>query len=347
MDTSQEVGATKVSRMLIIAAAFVIVIAGMRSAQSLLVPFLLSIFISIICGPVLFWLKKKGLSTSLALVTVIITILAAGLLITALVGTSIHSFSQSLPFYQEKLAQKMAALAVFLGDHGVEISDSRIVDYIDPGAAMGLASNILSGLGNMLSNTFLILLTVILILLEASSFSVKLHKAFGSSENSLETFNKFIANVNSYMAIKTWMSLASGILVAIWLYILGVDFPLLWGFLAFLLNYVPNIGSIIAAVPAVLLALIQHGSLTALLAAAGFLTFNMVIGNFIEPRYLGRGLGLSTLVIFLSLVFWGWVLGPVGMFLSVPLTMTVKIALSTNKETKWVNILLGTADDSA
>lgn len=347
METSQKiVEQVNASRMLIIAASFVIVIAGMKSAQSILVPFLLSIFIAIICGPMLMWLKKKGLSTGIALLAVILAVLIAGALIGALIGTSVHDFSQLLPLYQERLTEKTAGFVTFLNRFGFKISDKLILQYIDPGAAMGLASNIFSGLGNMLSNTFLILLTVIFILLEASGFPAKMQAAFGSAKNSSGKIDTFIANVNSYMAIKTWVSLGTGALVAIWLFILGVDFPLLWGVLAFLFNYVPNIGSIIAAVPAVLLALIQRGSTTALLAAAGYVVFNIVIGNVIEPRFMGRGLGLSTLVVFLSLVFWGWVLGPVGMFLSIPLTMTVKIALSTNKETQWVNILLGTSSDS-
>lgn len=121
----------------------------------------------------------------------------------------------------------------------------------------------------------------------------------------------------------------------------GIDYALLWGVLAFLLNFVPNIGSIIAAVPAVLLALIQLGPFSALMTAMGYLIANMVMGNIIEPRYMGKGLGLSTLVVFLSLVFWGWVLGPVGMLLSVPLTMLMKIALESSDETRWLAILMG------
>jgi AI-2 transport protein TqsA len=347
MITNQEAKQANVSRMLIVAASFVIVVAGMRAAQSILVPFLLSVFISIICGPMLVWLKKKGFSAGLALITVIMAVLAVSVLIGALVGNSIHDFSQSVPFNQERLSQKTTDLVNFLSKFGVELSDNAIIEYMDPGAAMGLASVMLSGLGNMLSNTFLILLTVIFILMEASSFPAKMQAAFGSTAKSLESFDSFFAKVNSYMVIKTWMSLATGVLVAIWLYIIGVDFPILWGVLAFLFNYVPNIGSLIAAVPPILLALVQNGSTTALLAAAGYVVFNIIIGNVIEPRFMGRGLGLSTLVVFLSLVFWGWVLGPVGMFLSVPLTMTVKIALATNKETQWVNILLGAESGSS
>jgi predicted PurR-regulated permease PerM len=120
-----------------------------------------------------------------------------------------------------------------------------------------------------------------------------------------------------------------------------VDYPVLWGVLAFLLNYVPNIGSILAGIPAVLLGFLQHGSLTALVLISGYAGVNIVMGNLIEPRFMGRGLGLSTLIVFLSLIFWGWVLGPVGMLLSIPLTMIVKIALESNKDTAWISVILG------
>jgi predicted PurR-regulated permease PerM len=122
--------------------------------------------------------------------------------------------------------------------------------------------------------------------------------------------------------------------------VLNVDYPLLWGLLAFLLNYVPNIGSIIAAVPATLLALIQLGPTTALLTVSGYALVNIVLGNMIEPRFMGKGLGLSTLVVFISLAFWGWVLGPVGMLLSVPLTMILKIALAGNSTTRWISTMM-------
>lgn len=132
---------------------------------------------------------------------------------------------------------------------------------------------------------------------------------------------------------------------AAWLALFGVDQYVLWGFLAFLLNYVPNIGSIIAAVPAVLLALVQGGFDLALWATLGYVIVNVVVGNVIEPRIMGQGLGLSTLVVLLSLVFWGYILGPVGMLLSIPLTMMVKIGLEGNEQTQWVSILLGPAEE--
>ena len=144
------------------------------------------------------------------------------------------------------------------------------------------------------------------------------------------------------MGIKTWTSLITGGTITIAMLALGVNYPVLWGLLAFLLNYVPNIGSILAAVPAVLLAFLQYDLKTAAIAAVVYLAVNLLVGNLLEPRWMGRGLGLSTLVVFVSLVFWGWVLGPVGMVISVPLTMAVKIALEGNEESRWVAILLGT-----
>jgi len=126
----------------------------------------------------------------------------------------------------------------------------------------------------------------------------------------------------------------------LWLGIQGVDYLVLWALLAFLLNFIPNIGSIIAAIPAVLLSFVQFGFTGAGITALGFFIVNIVMGNIIEPRYMGKGLGLSTLVVFLSLLFWGWVLGPVGMLLSIPLTMIVKLALEANQETRWIGVLL-------
>ncbi len=326
---------------LITAAAFVIVIAGMRAAQSLLVPFLLSVFLAVICSPPLFWLKRRGVPTSCAVLIVVVGILAVGLFIAALVGTSLGDFSDSLPFYEARLKEETAALLGWLKRLGLKVPEAQVSDSFDLVATMRLAAGVLAALGKVLTNAFLIVLTVVFILFEASSFPAKLRLALGESWASRASFEKFTHNLRRYMAIKTCVSAVTGIAVALWLTVLGVDYALLWGVLAFLLNYVPNIGSIIAGVPAVLLAFIQHGTGSAALAAVGYLVINLVIGNLVEPRFMGRGLGLSTLVVFLSLVFWGWVLGPVGMLLSVPLTVSVKIALDSSEETRWIAVLLG------
>ncbi len=328
------------TRFLFVCASFIVVVAGMRAAEALLVPFLLSAFIAIMCLPPLFWLRHKGLPPSAAVLLVVMAVMLLGLGIAAFIGTSLNDFSRSLPFYQTRLQEETSTLLDWLRGFGIDVPALVLRDYLDPGAAMKMIGSTLAGLGGMLTNGFLILLTVIFILMEASGLPAKLHAAMGDATTSLESFARFSAGVQRYLAIKTSVSLVTGIAIFAWLAILDIDYPLLWGLLAFLFNYIPNIGSIIAAVPAILLALIQFGPTQALLVALGYGAVNVVVGNLIEPRFMGRGLGLSTLVVFLSLVFWGWVLGPVGMLLSVPLTMIVKIALENSADTRWLAILL-------
>jgi predicted PurR-regulated permease PerM len=153
-------------------------------------------------------------------------------------------------------------------------------------------------------------------------------------------FQTIRANVNRYMGLKALISLATGVSIWILLALIGVDFPGTWGLLAFFLNFIPAIGSIIAAVPAVLWALIQLGLTSAVLTVLAYLVVNIVIGNFLDPRIIGKKLGLSPLVVIISLIFWGWVLGPVGMLLSVPLTMIIKIALASSDNTRWFAVML-------
>jgi predicted PurR-regulated permease PerM len=262
----------------------------------------------------------------------------------ALAAQSAGEFLDRVPFYQARLNDLLQALAARLEPLGVELSTELLTGYLNPGTALAMAGNALRGLGGVLSNGLLILLTVIFILAEASSFPAKLRAVLADPDRDMPYFARFAANVNRYIAIKTTVSVATGVIIGVALALLGVDFPVLWGLLAFLLNYVPNIGSIIAAVPAVLLALVQLGPGTALVTAAIYVAVNMVMGNGVEPRFMGRGLGLSTLVVFLSLVFWGWLLGPVGMLLSVPLTMTAKIALEAKASSRWLAHLLGPAE---
>jgi AI-2 transport protein TqsA len=278
-----------------------------------------------------------------AVLSIIVGIIGLGLLLTVVVGTSVTDFSRTLPFYQERLSAKTAGLISFLQGLGLDVSKELITDYFDPGKLMKVAGDTLTGLSGLLSNILFIMLTVIFILLEASGFPQKLRAAVKDPEESLGRLSTFTESVNRYLAIKTFTSLMTGVLIWIWLWILGVNYALLWGLLAFLFNYVPNIGSFIAAIPAILMAFIQLDARAGLLASLGYIAVNVAVGSVIEPRFMGRGLGLSTLVVFLSLGFWGWVLGPVGMVLSVPLTMIVKIALESSEETRWVAVILGPA----
>lgn len=332
-------------RLLVILAALVIVIAGLRAAESILVPFLLSAFIATIAASPLHWLQQRGAPTGLALLAVIALIVVGGTALGALIGSSVQEFTASIPFYEQRLRALGVQGVELLNNWGFEISRDLLLGQFDPGFAMRTVGRVMAGLGSVLSNTFLILLTVIFILLEARSFPRKLGDVLEDPQASLPRFHAFASTMNRYMAIKTTISLITGLLVYLLNLMLGVDFAILWGVTAFLLNYVPNIGSVIAAVPAVLLASVQLGVTEALLLLAGYFAINTLMGNAIEPRFMGRGLGLSTLVVWLSLVFWGWALGPVGMLLSVPLTVTLRIALENQPSTHWIAVLLGPADD--
>ncbi len=331
---------------LINAASFVIVMTGIRFASPIIVPFLLSVFIAFICSAPLFWLKDKGVPTVIAISIIIIGIIIISLLMGILAGGSIDKFSLALPSYQAGLHEQTTGLITWLGEKGFNISAQRVLEHFDPGKIMQLSAKLFSGLGGILTNTFMILLTVFFILLEASSFSKKLRIILKDTKTSLANFDKIAGSIKYYLAIKTLTGVATGVLVAAWLTVQGVDFPILWGLLAFLFNYVPNIGSIIAAIPAVLLALIQFGIVSCLLSLLGYVLINIIIGSIIEPRIMGRRVGLSTLIVFLSLVFWGWILGLVGMLLSVPLTIILKIALENNDNTRWIAVLLGSEESA-
>jgi len=334
-------GLSPVLSVLLIFASVAILIAGMRAAAPLLTPFLLAIFIAVLTAPPLFFLRRRGFPTWAALSVVVAALLAAGGVLTVIIGGSLNDFSANLPEYEARLRQQVGELLAWLRGFGIDVPREAFTSLLDPAEAMHLAGQMLSGLGGLLANAFLILLTVVFLLFEASQMPDKLRAALKRPEKPLQRLEAIASNINRYMAIKTLTSLLTGAGVALWLGFLGVDFPLLWGLVAFLLNFVPNIGSIIAAIPAVLLALVQLGLGSALWSALGYLLINGLVGNVLEPRVMGRGLGLSTLVVFVSLVFWGWVLGPVGMFLSVPLTMSLKIALDSSPETRPVAVLLG------
>ena len=324
-------------------AAFVVVVAGIKAAEELMVPFLLAAFLATIAATPVFWMARHRVPVGLAIAGVVAALIAVLLGVGAVVASSVDDFREQMPFYGERLNSLVASGTALALRLGIDLSEVSALDGLDPSQAFTLAGNMLAGFGNVLSNGFLILLTVIFILGEASSFPAKLKAVLKVPERDLPHFRRFAENVNRYIAIKTAISAATGIVVWLAMWIIGVDFPALWGLLAFLLNYVPTIGSLIAAAPPVLLALVQLGAWHAAAVAAVFAVTNVGFGNVVEPRFMGRGLGLSTLVVFLSLVFWGWMLGPVGMLLSVPLTMTLKIALEANPGTTWLALLLGPA----
>lgn len=331
------------------AAAVVVLIAGLKAAADLVVPFLLAVFITIIAAPPMHWLERHRVPRFLALILVLAVVVAVAVALGGIVAVSMETFTDNLPEYQARLRGILEGLLASLHRLGIDAPrlDEVLQEHIDPGAAMQLAARSFEGLRNTLTNSFLILLTVVFMLLEARTLPVKLRAISSDPDAALPLLHAIGHNINHYLGIKTATSLLTGLSAAGWVALVGVDFPVLWGTVAFLLNFIPTIGSVIAAIPPVLLALVQIDLSAALWVALGYLVINNLIGSFLEPRVMGRGLGLSPLVVFVSMVFWGWVLGPVGMFLSVPLTNAASIALAAHRGTRWISVLLGPAPETA
>jgi AI-2 transport protein TqsA len=329
------------TRILVIAATLVIIIWGINQAQSVLVLFLVSFFLAVVGTVPILWMEKKRVPSVAAVLIVVATMVTLLLGIGVVVGASLNNFSNALPFYQTRIHDMLFTLKALLASKGIVITDKVLLGYVNPGAVMNLTASLFTALSSVLSNILLILFTVMFILLEASSFPGKLRSVLDKPLAAFPQVTRFVHEIKHYVVIKTLINLIGATLITIWLSILGVDFPILWGFLAFLLHFVPTVGSIVAAVPAVLLALIQLGGGSAALTAAGYLVIGMILGNVVEPKIMGRRLGMSTLVVFISLIFWGNILGVVGALLCVPLTMTVKLACEANEHTQWIADLLG------
>jgi predicted PurR-regulated permease PerM len=329
------------SRFILIAAAVVIIVWSLVQAQSVVVSFLVSLFLAVLATPPVLWLERKKLPVALAVSLVVVGLILFLLLIGAVVGTSINSFYDALPQYQARIGERVDAFRNFLASRRIAPPEKLLGKYLNPQEVMTLTAGLFMRLGAAFSNIVLIVLTVIFILLEAASFPVKLRAVLGDPMQVFPRFTRFVDDIKRYIVLKTLISLATGGLVTIWLTINQVDFPVIWGFLAFLLNYVPSIGSTLASVPAILLTIVQIGVGRALVVTAGYVVINFALDYGIEKRLMGRKLGLSTLVVFLSLIVWASLLGPVGAVLCIPLTMTLKFAFESHPGTLWIAVLLG------
>ncbi|HEX5314179.1 MAG TPA: AI-2E family transporter [Gammaproteobacteria bacterium] len=335
-------------RGLVAVAAVIVVIAGMRAAADLIVPFLLALSIAIICLPPLAWLRRRNVPVSLSVTIVIVLIVMAIGGFGTLIANSIHSIIGDLPDYQQRFQGVLDKAMQFAHRMGWQGSLHSVFEQINPKNATPVLTQFFKGFGTLLGESILIVLTVIFLLFEASVLPGKLRTMPGDrhGHRSLEVFRSFVDSIQRYVFLKTIVSIVLGVLVALVLWGFGVRYPVLWGVLAFLLNFVPNVGAFLSSIPPILLALVQGGWPLAAYAGSTLFVIHFLTGNLVEPIIMGERLGLSVLVVWLSLIVWGWVLGPVGMLLSVPLTMILKIGFEAYPETRWVAVLLGPAPSS-
>jgi predicted PurR-regulated permease PerM len=323
------------------AAALVIVIAGMHAASGILVPFLLAMFVAGICAPLYQGMRRRRVPTPLAILAIMLVMLGGVMLLIGVIERAVSGFADNLPSYQAAFLAQTDKIRLWLDANGIEISGELLRDQFNPQVLIRNLAAIAATLPDLLTTTFIVVLVAIFILLEGSALPDKVSRLPGFSSAGWDHLTRIVADLRRYMFLKTVMSLLTGLLVTLWLLPLGVDFPILLGVLAFALNYIPAIGSIVAALPGILLAFIEFGLGTSMITALGYVAINVGVSNGLEPRYLGNGLGLSPLVVIVSVLFWGWVLGPMGMLLSVPLTMSLKIALESDQGTRWIAVLLG------
>ena len=322
-------------------AAVFILIGGIKIASVLITPLLLAVFFSIISSQPVRFLRKKGLSKGISITIILFVFLGILTVLGGILGNSIARFTLNIPELSSNLNQMVDYYTSVFDSIGINLSSEKL---FDPGKILNFTASTLNGMGNFMGQLFIIALLAFFMLLEMDSFPLKFNAMLGKTNphEEIESSERIILNVRNYLGIKTLTSFTTGFLIFISLKFMGVDYAFIWGLIAFLLNYIPNIGSLLAALPALLFTAVQYDWKITFWTGFVFLIVNIGIGSFIEPKVMGKGMGLSTLVVIISLIFWGWVLGPIGMFLSVPLTMTLKIFLENYDDTKWLAVMLGT-----
>ena len=327
-------------------AASVVIISGVMFASDVVTQFLMAVFVAIIASKPVSYLKSKNVPSGLSIGIVLVMVIVVTSSLGGLIGASVARFTNNLDAYNETVTTALHGVFSYLDSVGINISKDALLNTVDPGTIMNFTAQLLNGLGSLMGNMAMILLIVAFMLAESTSYGVKLKAILNQPDSSMERIGSAMKQINQYLGIKTVTSLATGLIIGVGLWIVGVDFPFMWGMIAFLMNYIPNIGSVIAAVPALFMAFISQGFGGVVWTGLIFFVVNIAIGSVIEPKIMGKGLGISTLVVLLSLIFWGWILGTVGMFLSIPLTLAAKIAFESSEDTKWVSVLLGTEDDA-
>jgi len=328
-------------RALVITACLVVILAGIKVAASLIVPFLLAVFLAVLLSPAYVGMKRLGLPAPIALTVMIFGLGVIGVIMVTILRTSLDQFTAHLPIYETNLNIQIAGVWRWLASWGIEAPDDFIAETFNPQFAMRYAGAVARGLSGMLGQTFIIFIITAFMLVEGSGLHHKLAAIEGISDANLKAVEQNLHDVRRYVSLKSVTSLLTGALVVLWLWLLDIDNALFMGLLAFFLNFVPNIGSFIASIPGILLGFILLGPAMAGITAIGYVIINVGVSNVIEPRFMGSNLGISPLVVILSLVFWGWLIGPVGMLLSVPLTMVVKVVMENVPTTRAIAILLG------
>ncbi len=364
-------------KFLLSLACLFIVIGGLKMASELLLPILLGFFLAVLSLPLMNWLKARRVPAAVAVLSAVAVDVLALTGLVFLTASVMPDFQASAAKYDEKFREMLIVsvedldtwfeetvapvqtwFSDIFGDPNVEEEQPPLFDLkgaveevLSMNSLMSLVNwvnqvNILQRLISLLTKTFFAFVLMIFILAEAERFASKIEQMVQARGPDFNRFRHAGQQVQRYLWIKTLASIATGVLAWLTCRIVGVEFAVLWGLVAFLFNYVPTIGSLVAAIPAILVALLQLGFLESAIVAACYLGINVGIGNFAEPAVMGRGFGISTVVVILSVLFWGWLWGPVGMFLAVPLTMVIKMMVDSSDDLHWISIAISKNRDA-
>jgi AI-2 transport protein TqsA len=333
-------GFSQIGRLLLVTAASVAILAGMRVAGPILGPIFVALVITIAWSPAADWLRRRGVHpTAAALAGIAIGVAVIGLIV-ALVWISLAQLQERLPTYQPRIAALQEMVTEKLRILPIETSRILSSETFSPSSLVGYAVRIIRQATQTAGNLVVLVLLMAFMMLEAINFPAKLRSAFASNPEVVESFRAFAESIKSYVLINAAFGLAAAAINTTLLLMLGVDFAFLWGVLSFLLSFVPNIGFIIALVPPTLLALIEFGFTRATIVLGGYVLINFITDNVIKPKFVGESIGLSPLVVVLSLFFWAWLLGPLGALVAVPLSIGVKFLLESFEDSKWIARLM-------
>jgi len=340
MNSNQKM--SEVSRILIPLAAFVIVLAGMKAAVSIVGPILFSIFLTVIFGMLLHWFERKGFTTRNAFILTLAIFFAILAVFIVVIAGSFLQLLSDLPRYQQELEASLELISPYLISVGIDPSSLTLQEIVTS-LSIEIGS-LIRQLWNIAILFVMIILTTIFLLFEARGFSQKLRIIIEQLRpGDLPRFIALAEKNVDYLIIRTEVNLAMGIGTAVILALIGVKYAILWGFIAFLLGFIPYIGFWLAVIPPMLLAWFDLGPLAAILVLAGSGVVNLMAEYLMFPHLAARGLALSTAVVFISLIFWGWLLGGFGVLLAVPLTLSVQMICELFDETRWISLLLGPA----
>jgi AI-2 transport protein TqsA len=252
--------------------------------------------------------------------------LVIGLLLILLVGNSALNFVAGVQAQEAPFEAQLEVLGEALSRFGIQADQLQTLSS----ALLGLVSYAVVGVIGLFASAFFILVYSVFLLIEVAVFPAKLNDAFKPSEPAYRYLDTVTRSLRSFLVATTQVAFITGAGVTVALWLLGIKYALLWGFVAFLMNYIPYIGSILAAIPAVIMAFIQFGPSPEVLMVIGlYLLVNIIVNNTIYPRVMSQGTDLSMFIVLASMLFWGWVLGPVGLILSVPITSIIKISLES------------------